>query len=97
MVFAAGLLAVAGLVELGRPEEALERAGAVSAAAAARLIAGTPGEARGLLAEIERTPGVRDNPYYSRQLSTMLRTALAAGTEVTRQTPLTSRGRFDRE
>jgi tetratricopeptide (TPR) repeat protein len=124
------------LVELGRPEEALERAGAVAAAveasgatwvlswvralelatrlargeaegasgigdwlveavrpqaqpdvtvealapvAAARLAAGAADEARALLAEIERTPGSRNVPYYPRQLAAMLRTALAAG------------------
>jgi tetratricopeptide (TPR) repeat protein len=124
------------LVELGRPEEALERAGALAAAeeasggtwalmwvralelathlaraeaegasgiadwlvetarahatsdvtvevltpaAAARLAAAEPDQARALLAEIEQTPGARDVPYYSRQLGAMLRTALAAG------------------
>ena len=124
------------LVELGRPEEALERAGALAAAveasggtwvlmwvralelathlargeaegasriadllietarthaasdttvevlpalAAARLASAEPDRARALLAEIEQTPGARDTPYYSRQLASMLRTALAAG------------------
>ncbi|TMM24443.1 MAG: hypothetical protein E6F94_09585 [Actinobacteria bacterium] len=124
------------LVELGRPEEALERAGALAAAeeasggtwvlvwvralelathlargeaegasgiadwlvetarthatsavtvevlapaAAARLAAAEPDQARALLAEIEQAPGARDVPYYSRQLGAMLRTALAAG------------------
>jgi class 3 adenylate cyclase len=124
------------LVELGRPEEALERAGALAAAveasgatwvliwlralelathlargeaegmsgiadwlveaartqttsdatvevlaavAAARLAAAEPDEARALLTELERTPGARDVPYYSRQLGAMLRTALSAG------------------
>jgi class 3 adenylate cyclase/tetratricopeptide (TPR) repeat protein len=124
------------LVELGRPEEALERAGALAAAveasgatwvlmwlralelathlargeaegasgiadwlvetarthampdgivevlaavAAARLAAAEPDQARALLAELEQTPGARDTPYYSRQLGTMLRTALTAG------------------
>jgi class 3 adenylate cyclase len=124
------------LVELGRPEEALERAGALAAAAEAsgatwmlawvralelaihvargeaegassiadwlvesartqalsdvtvevlapvadaRLAAAEPDQARALLAEIEQTPGARDTPYYSRQLASMLRTALAAG------------------
>ncbi len=124
------------LVELGRAEEALERAGALAAAvessggtwalvwvralelgthlargeseagpsltdwlvetarthavsdvtvevlapaAAARLAAAEPDQARALLAEIEQTPGARNVPYYSRQLGAMLRTALAAG------------------
>ena len=124
------------LVELGRPEEALERAGALvaaveasggtwvlmwvhalelathlargeaegasriadwlveaarthgsadgtvevlAAAAAARLATAEPEKARALLAEIEQTPGARETPYYARQLSAMLRTALAAG------------------
>jgi class 3 adenylate cyclase len=124
------------LVELGRPEEALERAGALAAAveasgatwmlawvralelathlargeaegasgiadwlvdaartqalsdmtvevlasvAAARLAAAEPDQARALLTEIEQTPGARSTPYYSRQLASMLRTALAAG------------------
>ncbi len=124
------------LVELGRPEEALERAGALAAAveasgatwvlswvralelathlargeaegasgiadwlvesartqvqtdvtvevlapvAAARLATAEPEQARALLTEIEQTPGVRDVPYYSRQLGAMLRVALAAG------------------
>jgi hypothetical protein len=48
-------------------------------AAAARLAAAEPDQARALLAEIEQTPGARDVPYYSRQLGAMLRTALAAG------------------
>jgi hypothetical protein len=48
-------------------------------AAAARLAAGAPDHARALLAEIEQTPSARDTPYYSRQLSAMVRTALAAG------------------
>jgi hypothetical protein len=48
-------------------------------AAAARLAAAEPDQARALLAEIEQTPGARDTPYYSRQLGAMLRTALAAG------------------
>src|SRR5262249_27949095 len=47
--------------------------------AAARLAAGEPDQARALLAEVERTPGARDQPYYARQLGAMLRTALAAG------------------
>ena len=51
----------------------------LAAAAAARLAAGAPDQARALLAEIEQTPGARDVPYYSRQLGAMLRTALAAG------------------
>jgi class 3 adenylate cyclase/tetratricopeptide (TPR) repeat protein len=124
------------LVELGRPEEALVRAGRVAAvvegsgathvliwvralelainldrgesgaapamvdwlveavradvapdakvevlvpAAAARLAGGAPEQARALLAELEQTPGVRAAPYYARQLTAMLRTALAAG------------------
>ena len=52
---------------------------ALAAAAAARLAAAEPDQARALLAEIEQTPGARDVPYYSRQLGAMLRTALAAG------------------
>ena len=44
-----------------------------------RLASEEPERARALLAEIEQTPGARDNPYYSRQLAAMLRTTLAAG------------------
>jgi tetratricopeptide (TPR) repeat protein len=51
----------------------------LAAAAAARLATGAPEQARALLAELEQTPGVRQTPYYSRQLAAMLRTALAAG------------------
>ena len=52
---------------------------ALAAAAAARLVAGTPDQARALLAEVEQTPGARDTPNYSRHLAPMVRTALAAG------------------
>jgi len=51
----------------------------LAAAAAARLAAAEPSQACVLLAELEQTPGARDTPYYSRQLASMLRTALAAG------------------
>ena len=51
----------------------------LAAAAAARLAAAEPEQARALLAELEQTPGARRRPYYSRQLAAMLRTALAAG------------------
>ena len=51
----------------------------LAAAAAARLATAEPEKARALLAEIEQTPGARETPYYARQLSAMLRTALAAG------------------
>ena len=51
----------------------------LAAAAAARLAAAEPGQACVLLAELEQTPGARDTPYYSRQLASMLQTALAAG------------------
>src|SRR5262249_60697517 len=47
--------------------------------AAARLAAAELHQARALLAEVERTPGARDQSYYARQLGAMLRTALAAG------------------
>ena len=68
------------LVEAARTQATPDTfAEALPAAASARLVAGAPGEARALLAEIEQTPGARGNPYYSRQLSAMLRTALAAG------------------
>jgi hypothetical protein len=49
------------------------------AGAAARRAAGLHEHARALLAEIEQTAGVRETPYYARQLPAMLRTALAAG------------------
>jgi hypothetical protein len=52
---------------------------ALAAAAAARLTAGQPEQARALLAELEQTAGARETPYYPRQLPWMVRTALAAG------------------
>ena len=52
---------------------------ALAAAAAARLVAGTPDQARAFLAEVEQTPGARNTPYYARHLTAMVRTALAAG------------------
>jgi class 3 adenylate cyclase len=63
------------------------RAGAVidvtvevfAAAAAARLAAAAPEQARALLAELEQTRGARQVIYYARQLPAMLRTALAVG------------------
>jgi hypothetical protein len=55
---------------------------ALSSAAAARLAAAAPEQARALLAELEQTPGVRGTPYYARQLPGMLRNALAAGDPV---------------
>jgi tetratricopeptide (TPR) repeat protein len=68
------------LVEAARTQATPDTvAEALPAAASARLVAGTPDQARALLAEIEQTPGARDNPYYSRQLPAMLRTAPAAG------------------
>ena len=68
------------LVEAARTQATPDTvAEALPAAASARLVTGTPGQARALLAEIEQTPGARDTPYYSRQLAGMLRTALAAG------------------
>jgi len=51
----------------------------LAAAAAARLAAGAPQQARALLGELEQTSGAREVPYYARQLAAMLRTALAAG------------------
>jgi hypothetical protein len=51
----------------------------LAAAAAARLAAGAPEQARALLGELEQTSGAREVTYYSRQLAAMLRTALAAG------------------
>ena len=51
----------------------------LAAAAAAALAAAAPAPACALLAELEQTPGARESPYYSRQLASILRTALAAG------------------
>jgi tetratricopeptide (TPR) repeat protein len=68
------------LVEAARTQSTLDATvEALAAAAAARLAAAEPDQARAHLAEIEQTPGARDVPYYSRQLGAMLRTALAAG------------------
>jgi hypothetical protein len=121
------------LVELGRPEEAVERAGRLApgfesrgdtydlievraaelvarvargeqkpraevdwiissaqtlgatdvavyalAGAAAALAECAPERAHNLIAALERLPGARENPYYARQLTTTIRTALAA-------------------
>jgi tetratricopeptide (TPR) repeat protein len=52
---------------------------ALPAAAALRLALGETAGARVLLAELERTPNVRDGPYYSANLSDAVRTALGAG------------------
>jgi class 3 adenylate cyclase len=49
------------------------------AVAAAALAREAPERAGGLLAELERLPGVHEDPYYARQLPAMIRTALAAG------------------
>jgi hypothetical protein len=46
------------------------------AAAAPALLEAAPKRARELIAELERLPGSRDDPYYARQLPTMLRTVL---------------------
>jgi tetratricopeptide (TPR) repeat protein len=48
-------------------------------AAAAALAEDAPERSLELIAELERIPGAREDPYYARQLPTMLRTVLAAG------------------
>lgn len=52
---------------------------ALGTAAAARLAAAEPEQARALLRELEQTPSAQQTPYYARQLPAMVRTALAAG------------------
>jgi class 3 adenylate cyclase len=48
-------------------------------AAAAALVEAAPERSHDLIAELERVPGARQDPYYARQLPTALRTALAVG------------------
>jgi hypothetical protein len=54
-------------------------AGFALAVAADALTRGAPERACSLLAQLERLSGVRNSPYYARQLPRMIRTALAAG------------------
>jgi hypothetical protein len=49
------------------------------AVAAAALAPEAPERASLLLAEVEQLQGVRESPYYARQLPGLIRTALAAG------------------
>jgi len=68
------------LLETAREQAAVDGSVlALAAAAAARLTAGQPEQARALLNELEKTAGARDTLYYARQLPWMVRTALAAG------------------
>jgi hypothetical protein len=52
---------------------------ALSVSAAAELARGDAERPQILLAELERSAGTRETPYYARQLAAMVRTALAAG------------------
>jgi tetratricopeptide (TPR) repeat protein len=71
--------AVDWLVETARRIAAADIAGIGLAAAAAALSTEAPERACSLLAEVEQRPGVRETPYYARQLPGMVRIALAAG------------------
>jgi class 3 adenylate cyclase/tetratricopeptide (TPR) repeat protein len=67
------------LVEAARESGAADQLVLGLAAAAAALVAVEPERACSLLAELEQAVGTRQTTYYARQLSSMLRTALAAG------------------
>jgi hypothetical protein len=56
------------------------------APAAAALARPAPALARTLLAELERTAGAHETPYYARQLPAMVRTALDTGDSTLAQT-----------
>jgi len=67
------------LIETARTIRAADISAFALAAAAAVLAPEAPERARGLLAELEQSPGAHETPYYARHLAGMLRTALAAG------------------
>jgi tetratricopeptide (TPR) repeat protein len=50
--------------------------------AAAIVVASAPEQARSFLAELEKPAGVRESPYYARQLAAMARAAIAADDRV---------------
>jgi class 3 adenylate cyclase/tetratricopeptide (TPR) repeat protein len=70
--------AVDWLVDTARRIAAADIAGIGLAAAAEALSAEAPERACNLLVEVEQRPGVRETPYYARQLPGMIRIALGA-------------------
>jgi class 3 adenylate cyclase len=70
------------LIDTARAVGAADSVVLALAAAATALAAEAPERACDLLAELEQAVGVRESPYYARQLAAMLRTALAAGDPV---------------
>jgi predicted ATPase/class 3 adenylate cyclase len=67
------------LAETARKTAAADVAATALATAAVALAAEAPERACSLLAELAQTLGVRETPYYARQLAAIVRTALAAG------------------
>ena len=68
-----------GIVSAARESGTIDMKILGLATAAAAKLADAPEQARALLAELESTPGVRQNTNYPQQLAGMVRTALAAG------------------
>jgi class 3 adenylate cyclase len=67
------------MIETARAVGTADANGAVLVSAAAAFLPERPDRARGLLTELENTLGIRESPYFARQLSAMLRIAFAAG------------------
>jgi class 3 adenylate cyclase len=67
------------LISTGRTVRHAEISGLALAVAATALASEAPERASRLLAEVDQLQGVRETPYYARQLPGMTRTALIAG------------------
>jgi hypothetical protein len=67
------------LISTARTLRHADASGYALAVAAAALAADAPERTRLLLAELKQSPGVRESPYYARQLPGMIRSAIAAG------------------
>jgi class 3 adenylate cyclase/tetratricopeptide (TPR) repeat protein len=70
---------IESLIATARTIRHAEVSGLALAVSAAALVSEAPARAGLLLAELEQIQGVRESPYYARQLAGMVRTALAAG------------------
>jgi tetratricopeptide (TPR) repeat protein len=73
-----GLVEVDWLIETTRAAEGVDQKAFTFTTAAAMVVEAAPERARALLAELDEAPGIHETVYFSGQLSTMVRTALAA-------------------